>query len=192
MESDKSSIRRQMRKRRRCVDAAENQRCSELACQRLAELGEVAHAEALAVYAATDGEIDVGLLIGPGRAYDGRTLLPRFESVTGRYRMVPVGDLATDTVVGAYGILEPDPGLPAVSDSELLSEAVTWLIPGVAFDLKGNRLGRGAGYYDRMLDGACGPKIGVAFEWQMLPAVPAEAHDVRMDVIVTDRRTLRF
>jgi 5-formyltetrahydrofolate cyclo-ligase len=59
-----------------------------------------------------------------------------------------------------------------------------------AFDDAGRRLGRGVGYYDRILEGVVGDRVGIAFDWQMTERVPEESHDVRMDRIVTPSRYL--
>jgi 5-formyltetrahydrofolate cyclo-ligase len=66
------------------------------------------------------------------------------------------------------------------------------LVPGLGFDTKGGRLGRGKGYYDRLLgDPLFGArKVALAWEWQIAEAVPTEAHDVLMDLIVTEERVI--
>ena len=87
----------------------------------------------------------------------------------------------SDLRPGAFHIMEPS-GAPFTA----LSQIDTALIPGVAFDAAGRRLGRGRGYYDRFL--AVTPqirKIGVCFPFQRVPEVPAEAHDVPMDAVVS-------
>jgi len=61
-----------------------------------------------------------------------------------------------------------------------------WLVPGLAFDRNGNRLGRGKGYFDALLARAPGVKIALTHDFQLLNEVPTEAHDVRMDFIVTE------
>ena len=66
------------------------------------------------------------------------------------------------------------------------------LVPGVAFDVCGNRLGRGRGFYDRLLAEVCGVKCGLAFNEQIVPTIPVKAHDVRMDFIITPTRYVRI
>ena len=65
------------------------------------------------------------------------------------------------------------------------------LVPGVAFNLGGHRLGRGKGFYDRLLQNFSGKKIGVAFDEQIVDALPVEENDVRMDLILTPSRCLK-
>jgi 5-formyltetrahydrofolate cyclo-ligase len=59
-------------------------------------------------------------------------------------------------------------------------------VPGVAFDRNGNRLGRGGGYYDRLLAGFSGLSAGVSFDFQLFPQIPSEPHDIPVDTIVTE------
>ena len=91
--------------------------------------------------------------------------------------------------IGAYGILEPKPEHPVV-DHRVMAAA---FIPLLAFDARGGRMGYGKGYYDRILSSFPGLKIGVAFEWQFSHnPLPLEAHDVRLDMVVTERSLREF
>lgn len=80
----------------------------------------------------------------------------------------------------SYGIREPATHLPSAG-----SEFDLILVPGLAFDPGGGRLGRGKGFYDRFLAGARGPRAGVCFDDQIVDQVPVEPHDLRMDFVVT-------
>lgn len=108
---------------------------------------------------------------------DKRVALPRvagdelvFHWITGREELL----------LGSFGILEPPADAsPAGNEFDLI------LVPGLAFDLRGGRLGRGRGYYDRFLAGATGLRVGVCFEDQIVADVPLEPHDLRMDFVVT-------
>lgn len=83
---------------------------------------------------------------------------------------------------GAFGILEP--GGESFTDFSRIDLAV---IPGVAFDAHGNRLGRGKGYYDRLLQRLAPykvPTLGMCFDFQKLPSVPAEPHDIAVDEVL--------
>jgi 5-formyltetrahydrofolate cyclo-ligase len=92
-------------------------------------------------------------------------------------------------VKGQLGILEPD---RATAKAVALKDLNGILVPGVAFDESGHRMGRGRGFYDRYLSQFNGKKIGVCFDIQVLPLVPRDPHDVRMDVIITDERVLQI
>jgi 5-formyltetrahydrofolate cyclo-ligase len=91
---------------------------------------------------------------------------------------------------GPFGIPQPrsDARVPVPADRLDLI-----VVPGAAFDARGNRLGWGAGYYDRLLAGRRSgvPVVALAFECQIVPAIPSEPHDVPMDVIVTEQRVIR-
>ena len=104
----------------------------------------------------------------------------------GRLDMVRVGDWG-ELRKGRFGILEPpEKGLP-----EPLSGLDLILLPGVAFDPEGRRLGRGGGYYDRTLMGVGeigGPKaVGVGFAFQLIERVPVASHDLSVHAILTER-----
>ncbi|WP_448203376.1 5-formyltetrahydrofolate cyclo-ligase [Azospirillum sp. sgz302134] len=109
---------------------------------------------------------------------------PRGKALTFR-----AWDPAVPLAAGRYGIFEPDAGQPEVVPSVLL-------VPMLAFDRRGHRLGYGAGYYDRTLDAlrAIRPvlAVGVAFAAQEVDAVPCADHDERLDWIITERETLRI
>lgn len=93
-----------------------------------------------------------------------------------------------DLIISDYGIREPihSPPWPI----ELIDFIV---VPAMAFDNQGNRLGRGGGYYDRFLSqpGLRAFKCGLAFDEQLLPAVPMHKHDMPVDAVVTDTQVLR-
>ncbi len=82
--------------------------------------------------------------------------------------------------IGAYGIEEPTEGkFNNLKDIDLA------IIPGVAFDRRGNRLGRGKGYYDRLLPFLVGTyKLGICFPYQLLESVPTEDFDIRMNEVI--------
>jgi 5-formyltetrahydrofolate cyclo-ligase len=187
--SDKEQIRRDMlaeQRRRESVGYGDQAALGE----RLAALPGSGAASALAAYMAIRGEVDLTALIRARLQTGLPVWLPRFSRHGQCYEMVLVRSLVADVVPGAFGILEPRAELPAVSRQEQGSEAVVWLVPGLAFDLQGQRLGRGRGYYDRLLDGTRGVRVGVAWDWQVLKSLPHAAHDVAMDWVVTDTRTI--
>lgn len=93
-------------------------------------------------------------------------------------------------VTGPFGIREPRPDRRMPVD---VTEVDLLVIPGVAFDPEGHRLGWGAGFYDRLLAGAQTrvPIVALAYECQMVPAIPTQEHDVRVSIIVTEGRIIR-
>ena len=90
-------------------------------------------------------------------------------------------------VPGLYGIEEPVRECAAVPRIE----PEVWLVPGVAFDISGGRLGWGGGVYDRMLSGISAVTIGIGYDLQLQERVPLEPHDQLMDFIVTEKRVIK-
>ncbi|HEY7529699.1 MAG TPA: 5-formyltetrahydrofolate cyclo-ligase [Gemmatimonadota bacterium] len=87
----------------------------------------------------------------------------------------------------AFGLLEPAADAPAVGTDEL--DLV--IVPGLAFDRRGNRLGLGRGYYDRFLAGVRAPRVALLYSTQLVERVPAGPRDVAVDLLVTDAGVLR-
>lgn len=112
--------------------------------------------------------------------------LPRFDQDKGIYSACVVRDLSQDLVTGLHGIREPG----SACQKHPLNLLDLVLVPGVAFDLTGRRLGRGAGHYDRLLTGVCGTTCGIAFDEQISGELPVEPHDVFVDCILTPTRWL--
>lgn len=164
---------------RRALPGADRREASQRAVARLLVLPEVRRARTVLLYAAVDDEADpataLKVLIDRGV----RTLYPRVRG--DHLDLVAAADLMTLTL-GYRGIKEPVG--PAI-DPEVVDLAV---IPGVAFDRLGGRLGQGGGHYDRLL--ARMPpetvRVGFAFACQVVPRVPREDHDQAVDIVVTE------
>jgi 5-formyltetrahydrofolate cyclo-ligase len=114
-----------------------------------------------------------------------RILLPFIDQKVRQMHPSLLEDLEHDLVCGSYGIMEPK--LEKRKKIEL-NEIGLALVPGLAFDRTGNRLGRGQGYYDRFL--SLLPKqvkcVGLAFDFQVLDQIPVSDSDIRLDLIVTN------
>ena len=135
-------------------------------------------------YAPFAAEPDIWQLLSDALAAGKMVFLPRFDSESANYIVCQVQDLAADIVTGRFGIREPQVGCARLS----LKRLDLILVPGIAFDLAGHRLGRGKGYYDRLLGELQGEKCGVAFDQQIVNRVPIEPHDMRLSCIVTPTR----
>jgi len=98
-----------------------------------------------------------------------------------------VDDPARDLVPGVWDIPEPDARCPVVAPEEV----ELFLLPGLAFDLGGHRLGYGRGYFDRVLGRAPGEKVALAFDGQIVETVPVGPQDVPVDAVVTPTRVIR-
>src|SRR5205085_8875887 len=112
--------------------------------------------------------------------------LPRYVAARDLYECCRVQDLQCDLRRGRMGIREPVEHccLQKLNKLDLI------LVPGVAFDPGGRRLGRGKGYYDRLLASVEGVKCGVAFDQQITDHVPTGPHDIQLDCILTPTRWL--
>ncbi|MDR1407092.1 MAG: 5-formyltetrahydrofolate cyclo-ligase [Tannerella sp.] len=86
---------------------------------------------------------------------------------------------------GAFGIMEP-----AADEETSTCNIDLAIIPGIAFDRRLNRLGRGKGFYDRFLAPFCKPVMGLCFHFQLVDAVPVDEHDRKMTQIITERETI--
>ena len=84
---------------------------------------------------------------------------------------------------GSFHIKEP-----IGSDIVDINKIDIVIVPGIAFDKNGNRVGRGKGYYDRLLQSSTTLKIGVCYDFQLLKSIECEPHDIKMDIIVTDKQ----
>lgn len=143
-------------------------------------------AEALALYSPLGNEVDTS---GLGRVALGAGKRLYYPKVTDGCSSVVRVRSEAELVPGRYGILEP-------AGNQLLprggSEGLAVFVPGVAFDSRGNRLGRGTGWYDRLLAGldARVPRIALAYEFQVLEEVPAGPGDLPVHMIVTENRVI--
>jgi 5-formyltetrahydrofolate cyclo-ligase len=132
------------------------------------------------------GEPDIRPLLEEALAGHKTLALPRFNAQLGDYDICPVTGLA-DLKPGHFGILEPGLKCPVFPRERL----DFLLVPGLAYDIMGRRLGRGKGYFDRLLAGVQGHKCGVAFDWQVVEEVPVGPRDVGVDSLLTPSRFVR-
>lgn len=91
-----------------------------------------------------------------------------------------------DLETGSYGIPEPKENCESIRISQL--DLI--IVPGVAFDVKGMRIGFGKGYYDRLLKNLKTKKLALAYEFQIKDSLPADPHDQKIDIIITEERTI--
>ncbi len=169
---------------RRAMTHDERAAASSAIVRRLLKLPELHGARTVLLHAALRDEVDLAGVVGPLLARDVRTLFPRVRGPA--LELVVAADLRT-LQLGYRGIMEPvGPAIdPAVVDVAI--------VPGVAFDPQGGRLGQGGGHYDRLLPRLprSAVRIGVCFACQVVPAVPREPHDAKVDLVVNERRTHR-
>jgi 5-formyltetrahydrofolate cyclo-ligase len=184
MSLTKGTLREQLRAEAAGHTSAERQEGSLALCARLEQQAIWEDARKMLAFMPLESEPDITSLFR-GCLAAGKTLtLPRFDPVAGSYEAVQVTDPATQLIRGRYGVLEPRPECLLLP----LKELDLALVPGIGFSLNGCRLGRGKGYFDRMLCEVRGWKCGVAFDWQVTVEIPSEQHDIHVNSIVTPTR----
>ncbi|MGD0813421.1 MAG: 5-formyltetrahydrofolate cyclo-ligase [Verrucomicrobiota bacterium] len=185
---EKRELRRKLRALFKTMTDAEVGDASSRACALLRQQSVWKAARAVFFYAAMPGEINLSPLLEEGLRAGKIIALPRFMAETGDYAAFQIRDAALDCARGAFGITEPT----AQCASFPLMRLDLALVPGVGFDLAGRRLGRGRGFYDRLLAQFSGIKCGVAFDGQLVERIPEERHDMRMNCILTPTRWLEI
>lgn len=178
----KEILRKRMRARRARWPAAKVRAWSGKARRRLAAWPAFRAARVLAAYRATPGEVELDPLLRAAARRGVRVCVPVFDASKGAYAWAWWTPGAAETA-GRYGITEP--ARRRAADPRRIEMV---LVPGLAFDAKGRRLGRGGGHYDRLLACVGGLRVGVAFEAQIVRCVPRDRHDVNMDAVATDER----
>jgi 5-formyltetrahydrofolate cyclo-ligase len=177
----KRALRARLLAARSAMPARERKAAGEALASKVLSLPEVVAARVVALYAGTGTEPPtlplVTALAARGVTVLLPVLLPGDELAWGAYD----GTL----VPGRHGLLEPSRA------GRSLSEAAVVVVPGVAYDASGRRLGRGGGSYDRCLVSVTVPVAGLAFDGEVVEEVPVEPHDARVDVVVTPTRVLR-
>lgn len=183
MAGRKAALREEMRARLRAVEPAERCEASLRACARLEGQDFWRGARRLLCFAPRRDELDLWPVVRAAWAAGKVVALPRFVPGAGEYTAALVRGWE-GLRPGRLGILEPDADAPTWALNQL--DAV--LVPGLAFSTGGCRLGRGKGFYDRLLAGASGLRCGVGWDFQVFPELPAESHDEHLDYILTPTR----
>ncbi|QSH40013.1 5-formyltetrahydrofolate cyclo-ligase [Lentisphaerota bacterium ZTH] len=186
----KKSVRREFSSRRKSLNPEYKSKADAAINRRICELLEGLSSNLIAAYISDGFEADLSAAIEYCLAFGKKVFLPRYTPKSGIYEMAEISNLTADLVPGKYGLAEPAELLPAASAAELKS--MVWLVPGVAFDLSGMRLGRGGGYYDRLLQNAEGTVIGVFYDCQRAVELPAVDHDRRLNMVVTESSVFNF
>lgn len=154
---------------------------------RLKALPEFAQANCVLTYVSSkDNEVDTHGLI-EDLLREGRTVL---VPIAGRNRSMEWSRLLSldELAAGRFGILEPPPEARRI---EAAPDGSVVVVPGVAFTRDGWRIGYGGGYFDTFLARFTGTSIAIAFEAQLLNSIPADEHDVPIDIVVTERAVYR-
>jgi 5-formyltetrahydrofolate cyclo-ligase len=156
---------------------------------RLFDFANFVEANITMLYISGPGEVSSRNIITYCLDYRKIIVLPAFDPLKFRIRLFKIDNIEKDLKPGSRGMLEPDTARCKPVPVECLDIAI---IPGIAFDEKGGRIGSGEGYYDRFIPKLpiTTRKVSIAFEDQVIPQAPMESHDKHVDIIITNERTI--
>lgn len=176
----KQDLRKILKDRRSRLTEAEIKAKSREIAARLIHAAFYREAGAVMAYCSAFGEVDTMELLARLWADGKRVYVPLCDTQKREARPVRITGMA-DLQPGAYGILEPKEGLRTEPE-----ELDLILVPGIAFDRRGGRIGFGAGYYDRLLCRTPAYKAALAYSFQVVEDAFSQPHDVAMDCIITE------
>jgi 5-formyltetrahydrofolate cyclo-ligase len=186
MDGTKRAIRQEMRRRRRALSAAALGAAEQAVARHVEGLAAFAAASSLIAYVATDHEVPSGALLEAAFAAEKRVYLPR---LIGETMIFAEHRRGANLRPGVLGIPEPLGDQIEASD---LAGAIA-IVPLLAWDASGWRVGRGGGHYDRALAGSARPAclVGLGYTFQECAALPRDPWDLQLDWVVTERGAVR-
>ncbi len=180
--AEKQRLRKEMLARRAELTARECHQAGEQICVQVLTLPAWQQAQSVGIYLALTGEVETEGLITSAWA-QGKTVAAPVVKMGDHSMAFYAFDHFPDLEKGPFKLRQPKP-LPG----RLVAMPDLLLIPALAFDVHGRRLGFGQGFYDRYLKTYKGWRLGLAFSWQVVPHLPATAHDEKVTMIVTEKR----
>lgn len=186
--ASKDQLRRIARSRRRAIPPDLRLRAARRAAQRLLRSSWVKRSRVVAVYLDSASEMCTAALIDGLRAKGRKLVVPVVTDTQARRMVMTHLDPHVGLRRGAFGIRQPYPWRRAQARIDLM------ILPLLAFDARGHRLGSGAGFYDRWLGRQIARPIcvGLAYAAQQVERIPAEPTDQKLDAVCTERQILRF
>jgi len=189
---NKENIRKQsitIRNKLEKIDVLTNSKCI---AQSLSQLEYVTSANSIMCYVSFGNEVDTHVLIKKWIDEGKQVSVPCVVNATKETRFmnaVKITDFDELTACGNYRILEPTLRESNIIDPNIFDVII---VPGCAFDIHKNRMGYGAGFYDRFLSKVSKEchKIGICFDFQVLEKIPYDEHDVPLDLLVTEKRII--
>ncbi|MBI4655085.1 MAG: 5-formyltetrahydrofolate cyclo-ligase [Nitrospirae bacterium] len=184
----KKSLRESLLKKRDSIEPKRKNEKEALIIKRLLNIQEFKKAKSILFYASFRSEVDTMGCLNSAIKLGKKIGLPKVDKEQGCLNLYEIKD-TSELQPNYMGILE----LSILKGRKMnLKDIDVVVVPGAGFDTKGNRLGYGAGYYDKLLSGSRKhiTTIALAFEEQIVPGVPREGHDVRVDKIITERRVI--
>ena len=156
---------------------------------RLFEFANFLEAKIALLYVGGDNEVQTKNIIKRAYSYNKIVVLPAFDPKTLEMELMKVDKFAQDLKLGPRGVPEPSTDRCKIVPIDRIDIAI---IPGIAFDEKGGRIGTGRGYYDSLIPklAITTRKVALSLEEQIIPQVPMESHDKYVDIIITDKRII--
>ncbi len=181
---EKNALRLQYKSRRAALSADEKAVLDSAICDNFTKLASYRYAKTILMYYPVKGEIDILPIARHALAAGKRVAFPKCDAASHTMTFRLVGSLS-ELAEGEYSIPEPRDDAEALTD---LSESLC-IVPGLAFDLYGYRLGYGGGYYDRFLSSYQGAKLGLVYQSFIADRLPRGRYDRHVDVLVSERGT---
>ena len=180
----KPRIRKEIKEKLNKQTDAQRLRKSSLIKNKLFKLAEFKRAQSVMFYVAQEREVETRLMIVEAQNFGKKVLVPVILMREKRIVASLIDDLTNELSPGPYGILQPKRQYLREVSPENIDLVV---IPGLAFDQQGHRLGRGGGYYDKFLRRLPLniPRIGLAFDFQVLEDLPALSHDISVTKVIS-------
>jgi len=185
----KREIREDMAKKLKAFSAGELIEKTRGIEDRLFEFANFLESKVVLLYMHTNGEVVTNDIIKRCFDSDKIVVLPAFDTTTHIMQLMRVDNLDSDLKLGPRGVPEPDPECCKVVPIDCIDIAI---IPGVALDEKGGRIGSGKGYYDRLIPklSITTRKVALALESQIIQQAPVESHDRHVDIVITEKRII--
>lgn len=185
----KQEIRDEIAEKIKALSADDIARKTKAIENRLFEFANYLEARIAMLYTPVTNEVDTLEIIKRSYMYNKIMVLPAFDPHQNKISLMKVDDVGKDLIQGPRGNTEPDKNRCKTVPFDCLDIAV---IPGIAMDEKGGRIGTGKGYYDRLIPDlpSTTRKVGLVFENQIVSMVPMEAHDKYVDIIITEDRII--
>jgi 5-formyltetrahydrofolate cyclo-ligase len=176
---EKQRLRETLKKRFTEIGASSSPRWDEQICSHILKLSLYRQSKTIACFIPLPDEPDIWSVIRDAWKCGKTVVVPRIQGSELSFKKITSGD---DLDIGRYGIREPNSSTPSLP----LRFIDTCFIPGQAFDIKGNRLGRGKGYYDKILRGVKNPTIGICYGFRLIDSLPHESYDITVIGIITE------
>lgn len=184
-----TSVRKKILAKRAGITKSFVNKASKKIYQRLIKTKEYNNAKTIMFYVSKDNEVETRFMIEGTIKRNKKICVPKTDRINYRLYPIMIKDIDKDLELGNFGLHEPRLDRRKMVPITKIDLIIT---PGIAFDRDGYRLGWGKGYYDRFLENTGRiPKIGLAFDFQVVPQLPRDSHDIPVDMVITEKRIMK-